>query len=69
MQVLLAPCGSQTCPLLFAVGSASTLASMPANASVYGLTPSAACCAFLNLADATSFIAEVIFSVLRTDAM
>jgi hypothetical protein len=31
--------------------------------------PSAACCAFRNFADATSFIAEVIFSVLRTDAI
>lgn len=26
-------------------------------------------CAFRNLEDATSFIAEVIFSVLRTDAI
>jgi hypothetical protein len=40
---------------------------MPANASVYGLTPSAVCCAFRNLAEDTNFIAEVIFSVFRTE--
>lgn len=47
----------------------STAASIRVSASVYGRMPSAACCAFRNLADDTSFIAEVIFSVLRTDAI
>ena len=51
-----------------------TLPAIPAasicdSASVYGRMPSAACCALRSFAEATSFIAEVIFSVLRTDAM
>jgi hypothetical protein len=42
---------------------------MEASASSYGRNASIALCALRNLEDATSFIAEVIFSVPRTEAI
>ena len=42
---------------------------MEASASSYGRNASIALCALRNLEDATSFIAEVIFSVLLTEAI